>query len=612
MPANKSTRSIKVGPGVAMHLIHSQAGTLGKAILEYIMNSVDAKASRVDISIDTNNVIIDDDGIGFDGLKAVKELFEVLCFDHGPEENDHRKFGRFGLGRAQAWAFAATIWRTQSMRMTVDVKKLGLDYELEDGLPNHPGCNVHFHLYEPLTGGDVQRAIREVTDLALYCPVPVYINGEKISKEVSEQKWDHETDEAYIRLQRHGDLAIYNQGVLVCRYPGYRYGQGGEVVTRKDLTVNVARNDILVSQCKVWKKIEPFLKAEITKSTNKRKTLTDDERQRLVSDWAAGDLEWSEIADKGIIKLITGRSVKPKNVFCFHGTPITLGDPNNRFTGDIVHRSKLANVLDPQMYGWFGLFDHGADHADREAQLFEKIRSLLPGALGKRLNTSPMHVLAEMASDRHDTLADKDLNKRDKAIVAALRAISGRLSLYANGAFGEEIQTQDRQIFLGESEASYGWTDGERYIVIERSHARKVQQGLSGIGEVVHTLIHEQCHDAPTTGDHDHDQSFYERYHDLSRQQGDLTRLLLKALISKFRLAKISLNKNLMAAADLHQQAVGMGSDDQEATVDPLANSCAAQAAPVAAGPQPKRRGRPPVRPANATGKADRQLTLAV
>lgn len=611
MTANKSTRSIKVGPGVAMHLIHSQAGTLGKAILEFIMNSVDAQASRVDISIDTNNVIIDDDGIGFDGLKAIKELFEVLCFDHGPEENDHRKFGRFGLGRAQAWAFAATIWRTQTMRMTVDVKKLGLDYELEDGLSNHPGCNVHFQLYEPLTGGDVQRTIREVTDLALYCPVPVYINGEQVSKEVSEQKWDHETDEAYIRLQRHGDLAIYNQGVLVCRYPGYRYGQGGEVVTRKGLAVNVARNDILVSQCKVWKKIEPLLKTEIAKSTKKRKTLTDDERQRLVSDWASGDLEWSDVADKGIIKLITGRSVKPENLFRFRDTPIALGDPDNRFTGDIVHRSKMANVLDPQMYSWFGLFDHGADHADREAQLFEKIRSLLPGALGERLKTSPMHVLAEMANDWHETIPDKDLNKRDKAIVAALRTISNRLSLYANRAFGDELKTQNREIFLGESEASYGWTDGRRYIVIERSHARKVQQGLRGIGEVVHTLMHEQCHDAPTTGDHDHDQSFYERYHDLSRQQGELTRLLLKGLMWRFRHAGISLNKELMAAADLHQQAVGMADPEDVSPVDLDDVPCAAQTSAPTKTPKTRRK---PNRRGKSTKNAgnDKQMTLAV
>lgn len=610
MGTKKSFRSIKVGPGVAMHLIHSQAGSLGKAILEYIMNSVDAKASQVNVSIDTNNVIIDDDGMGFDGLEAVKELFEVLCFDHGPEETNHRRWGKYGLGRAQAWDFASTVWRTQSMRMTVDIKKWGLDYELEDGLPNHAGCNVHFHLYEPLTGGDVQRTIRDVTDLALYCPVPVYINGERISKSASEQKWDHVTDDAYIRLQRHGDLAIYNQGVLVCRYPGHRYGQGGEIVSRKDLAVNVARNDILVSQCKVWKRIEPFLKSEIAESTKQRKTLTDDERQRLVSDWSAGDLDWYDIYDKAIIKLVTGRSVKPRNVLLF-GPPVALGDPDNRFTGDVIHRSKLANVLDPQMYQWFGLFDHGAAQADRERQLFDRIRTLLPEQLADRFSTSPMSDLSEMVNDRHETIPDKDLNKRDKAILSAIRTISHQLARCAQRAFGEELQTQDRQIFLGESEAAYGWTDGRNVIVIERSHARKLQRGLTGFGEVVHTLMHEQCHDEPTTGEHGHDQSFYERFHDLSRHQGDLTRLLLKSLMSRFRHAGIPVNKELMAAADLHQQAVGMANADDVVPADLQDVPCAAESAPAPARSKTRRRSQP-ARSGKKADEANMQMTLAV
>jgi len=44
-----SKRSFNVAPTFVMHLIKSQAGTLGKAVQEAVQNSVDAGATKVDI-----------------------------------------------------------------------------------------------------------------------------------------------------------------------------------------------------------------------------------------------------------------------------------------------------------------------------------------------------------------------------------------------------------------------------------------------------------------------------------------------------------------------------------------------------------------------------------
>src|SRR5690606_15477247 len=117
-------RQFSVAPSIIKHLIKSQAGSLGKAILECVQNSIDAGASRVDITLTTDTVRIVDDGHGLRSRDEVLACFEVFGFDHSEHE---REFGRFGLGRGQLWAWASTHWRTHAFDLDVDVRERGLD-----------------------------------------------------------------------------------------------------------------------------------------------------------------------------------------------------------------------------------------------------------------------------------------------------------------------------------------------------------------------------------------------------------------------------------------------------------------------------------------------------
>ena len=93
----------------------------------------------------------------------------------------------------------------------------------------------------------------------LYSPIPVFLGNEQINVDPANEKWDHVTDEAYIELSDKGELSLYNLGVYVCPMPNHRFGTGGVVVSRKQLKMNFARNDVQ-SDCPVWRKLTPFLK----------------------------------------------------------------------------------------------------------------------------------------------------------------------------------------------------------------------------------------------------------------------------------------------------------------------------------------------------------------
>lgn len=55
----------ELDPQIIHHIIYSQAGSIGKAVIELIMNSVDAGAGAVIIDITPEGFSCRDDGRGF-------------------------------------------------------------------------------------------------------------------------------------------------------------------------------------------------------------------------------------------------------------------------------------------------------------------------------------------------------------------------------------------------------------------------------------------------------------------------------------------------------------------------------------------------------------------
>lgn len=267
---------------MAIHtFIKAQAGSLGKALSESVMNSFDAFATSVEITLDRRGFVVSDDGQGFRDKNEIASWFETLGFPH--DDGNHRQWGKFGMGRAQAWAYASTVWESNTFRMSVDVQRKGLDYELDIGTP-YKGTRITGTFYTPLDTAEVISVERELSELIKYVTGPVYLNGKLVTQDPSLKEWAQETDDAWmdIKAARSGSLAVYNAGVLVRSFSAYQFNVEGVIVTKPDRTLelNLARNEILVSSCSVWARIRksfPKLddkKAEDTKPKHaSKKTL---------------------------------------------------------------------------------------------------------------------------------------------------------------------------------------------------------------------------------------------------------------------------------------------------------------------------------------------------
>lgn len=74
-------QTFTVSPHIIYSLIKAQAGTLAKAVLECIMNSVDAGATSLQISVTSTGLEVIDDGKGFRSREEIEACFGVFGFE---------------------------------------------------------------------------------------------------------------------------------------------------------------------------------------------------------------------------------------------------------------------------------------------------------------------------------------------------------------------------------------------------------------------------------------------------------------------------------------------------------------------------------------------------
>ena len=515
-------RKFSVHANIIYNLVSAQAGTLSKAVLECIMNSVDAGAKRVDITIDTNSVKISDDGQGFRSKDEIEQFFEVFGFPH---EEGERIYGQFGIGRAQLWSFCSTVWRTNQFEMLVDLKHKGLDYDLKTDAKKTRGMHIDGTFYEPLIPSDMASFTREITESAKYVQVPVFLNKKRISKDATKEKWDFDTEDAWVRLTDGGQLSVYNLGVFVKKYPAYVVGSGGIVVTKPGvrLELNMARNEILLSKCPVWKRIKPMLQKKSDERVKRKDTrLSESEAENMALRFLSGELSFEQVKNQKLITDIVGRHhtlyslINELWKYRSAQAKITVAELGSRL-GERAHRERLAFVLSPVTLQRFDV--------ENVAGLFNSILAVLSKdrvenrytiARIKELKTAEsVQEAAPVLSDGHTVLTDKELKPKERAALHALSVIAGNVKAALRRQEDEPFGFQGyRTVHIGVSDSAEAWTDGHSKIVVNRSMLPLLDRGIGGCMGLANLFVHEFLHDSSDIGSHTHDLQFYERYHE--------------------------------------------------------------------------------------------------
>lgn len=273
-------RGFESTEGLIRKVITKQSASLSKAVLEAIMNSVDANASSVSVQIEEDHISIEDDGDSMTKSDIVTYFEQFGLDDQDIEDKD---FGKFRMGRGQIFNFGVNVWRALEHYMVISinddqvevelpqctspdddailsedngqytVNTEGLNYALLDAEPlDHSGLSIDIDLYNNVES--VAEIAQKVKGFIRYIPflhdIEVEINGDVVDENPDEVT---ETDSAYFVNPRddvyNSQSAVYNIGAWVDKF---RLGPvKWDIVTKHDMDLTLDRTSILQDD-EVW------------------------------------------------------------------------------------------------------------------------------------------------------------------------------------------------------------------------------------------------------------------------------------------------------------------------------------------------------------------------
>lgn len=526
----------ELDPQIIHHIIHNQAGSIGKSIIELIMNSVDAKANRVKLTMNKEGFVCEDDGQGFATKEDVLNYFGRFGTPH--HEGD-ATYGRFRLGRGQIMAHASTIWSSINHQMVVDTLKMGYFYDLIDLDAPIPGCYITGKWYDKLSDTELLSTLQEIRDLVRYTPVEVELNGKTITRKPEHEKWDHQDEYAYYRVKLEGAVSIYNQGVLVRHDASHIWGVGGLIVTKKAISLNVSRTEIIRKTCAVWQEIAKqfqTLAHEISdKLHDNRKT--EARREKSVRSLLSGEGNlFNLVYREEVVTILPGNRHITLYDFIHrllreHRNNCCIVENHNDIPkAETMAKAKISIFIHPKTLDRFGVYTPDQfleilgliqDNYDQFCALngYDNRRYAMPM---KEIELLDYSLLSQGFVERMEIL--KENTVLDRETRRAWTALRWCLQQYAgvclgkvrdnNGALGYGEETFS--ILLGSSNTAEAWTDGEFYIAFNVEIIKKLKRDpLKTAAYIFSLLEHEIAHEGDSL-DAGHDEVFYQRYHDIS------------------------------------------------------------------------------------------------
>lgn len=547
----KEKRKLVAHDALLMSVIRDQAGTLEKALLEAVMNSIDAKASLCDIMISSKLIRIIDDGQGITTRRAIEQYFEKFGTPH--EAGEDKRYGRFRMGRGQLFSFGANYWRTGEFRMRVDIARDGQSYDLESGHKKVDGCTIEISLYDELDTHDIARLTSEVGRQCRFAEIDLKVNGKTVNMRASDHTWTKETPDAYIEENDTATVYIYNQGAFVCAKGFIAHGFSGVIVSKKPLKVNFARNEVM-STCPVWKRIIGSLRTE---AESRNKEMQNRRLEDKEVEWITGLL--CDISDShsvetkgwqtmGMIDLADGRrlsvnSLMTKLLDCRREDndapllPVVFADKGDRRADMAMQLGRCIAVARKQP----GRLQGGA-------HLFSTLSRLVDATfkdqrLMRSLESVKVATIEEVMAGVVGVFEDRDYQEclpSQQLWLDLAQNMSYEFHKYCrfqehqNPAIARIKRWTYRRIYAGHSDCALAWTDGRHKIFLDIGYLESLKLGLIAIIDLANLIVHEMMHDDHDMQTHSHSQEFYQDFHDIaSGVIGPMTRTAMLYLRRK-------------------------------------------------------------------------------
>lgn len=526
-------RTLKMHPKLLQDIIARQAGSLDKAMLEGGMNAQEAinalemsggvcKDRKVYITyeIDEQNVItIQDFGKGITTKKEIEEFFETFGTPH--DENEHKIYAQFRMGRGQMFNFGKNIWRTGTFELVVDVLNNGLEWELKENLPFVNGCHITIELYDKYKHSWPAHTVDCFKDSVKkqmeFVSIPLMFNGEQINTPPEDCTWDFEDEFAYYLFNIGDKLSVYNLGV----YVQDRWETNGIVVSKRQLKLNFPRNDVM-TDCVVFHHIREVVKKNVIKKSQKKHiALTKHERRSILTDVRNGLQEYSESRTVRILQTAQDKYVS-FSMFLKNSQPWTVAEIGNRQADNCIQQGshtvfarEMLEALnysgeDKDFFDWLmnttiDTNRHSEDVYGREFDCYRLAEDVKKWEHKKKFY-EPFSEAIKGNRDKSLILATNKLTKVEKRVLSVLADFSC---------------WDGRELRIGVSDWAAAWTDGAMFINLDRNYLKSLDLNWGGdIAALFSIMSHELAHDNDTSKTDIHAEDFYEKYHSITSRRG--------------------------------------------------------------------------------------------
>lgn len=507
MNAPQEFHEFEVDKNIISSLIFKQNGTLSTALRELVMNCMDYGAKTIHITILEDRFEVSDDGEGFEDEESIMRNFKRFGTQH--LEGD-AKFGRFRIGRGQIMAFAKCSWHSKNFEMSTDTSTGTLGFNFVRNKAYFVGCNVSGSFYEALRPYQVSNLIRDLSELIKYAEIPVFINA-SLANNTESVRWDYEDDQINIRFDppaTHG-IALYSQGVKVKDLHLHRYGRSADVVTKKALILNMARNEINETD-PLWIHVHKTLTELLLKEKKNSARLSEYERQSIIYQLADGDVDLSAVIKLPLLKDCRG---KTSSIFTemIKKRPWSICPSEQPIAGDRISTSGAAFVLDSNELSLWGQPDGASFLQFLSGLARQSCKNYAVGPI-EQIRWVHFEDVLKGFDDSVSLIASKDLNSLQQAQRNTLQYAADTMAKRLASRSKDDSNFK-RKVFIGEG-ASLAWTDSATYIAIEKSQLKFFDNGLSGLIQLALMLLHEFTHREGSVSDNGHDMAFYESFHD--------------------------------------------------------------------------------------------------
>jgi hypothetical protein len=503
--------AFRVHPKFIYDAFRRQAGSLAKAVLEGVMNAIEAGSEAVHVGLDGTILTIDDTGGGIITKRDIMRYFASVGQPHTADE--HKIWAQFRIGRGQLFSFGVNTWLTGTHKLVVDIEQWNIEVDEENCTADFDwiekqslvkGCKIAIELYRnPIGNGyssvdALQEAIKKLVE---FVAVPVYFNGTLISTDPAELDWDDEDDYAYYLWARGVNLSVYNLGAHCKDIDASTAGVTGVVVSKRQLKVNFARNDIQYD-CPVWKCIQAVIRENRVRRTRteSRGYLQPHERIATLLDLRDGVERFADWKTISLIETSSGRALT-LDLIRKNRSPWTFAPQDDEVADKLMQLDRAicinAQILSELSYSGdpadFFVWLTGGDAFKPSSKWFRPFDGY--GGLSSSYTRST-YILVQ----------DK-WNEAERRIIRVLNKVGGYFNLW-----------RGRHLTVGVSDTYAAWTDGGTYIAMSKTWLKRVATGSErGMVELFSVLTHEMAHDEDTGRTHIHTEEFYRLYHDLSQ-----------------------------------------------------------------------------------------------